>query len=399
MIELALVLMAIGFVAKTAGGAVAHGAAAVRGKPSPTVEKWQAREKARQAAGLPSRPTPRGPFSTAWQNSVEKWVTKSEQRHYGRMQALRSLGPKTASKAEKRALRKAEFRARLAAKSASWFGTGRDRMQRISRDLREVVAEKRAQRAAEKSGAAEEEPSRQEQAAAAVADLDKAKQDANNDGSAENGGTGATILVFPFANQSTGASAPGTSSPQNGEGSGSTENNGTSENTGGDQQMSTQTGSTITATQQQTTTEAVMPEPTDLPTSIRWADAVGGHVTNLGNKMTDDAAICQNNAEHMGEQAAKIEGAKAALADLGFAEGGTVQFGLAKAQELAPAAAATFTELERLSRQLSEQLTEISGALSEVKGALEGQQGLADEAQSQNATAGVAKDTRFYLEG
>lgn len=141
-----------------------------------------------------------------------------------------------------------------------------------------------------------------------------------------------------------------------------------------------------------------LPEPTTLPTAIQYADTVGAHLGRLGDKVAEDAAVFANNADALKVQVAAIETGQESLSELGF-RSGTIQDGLAKAAELAPAAAEKLRELEALSQAVGEQLQEIRDAMRSVSGALKSQQSLADEAQSHHARGGTADRTEFYREG
>lgn len=383
--EVVLLLFAIGWAAKAVGGGVAHAAAGISGRPSPTVAAWEAKEKARRASGHAPRQKPKSAFLTAWQNAVEKHVTKQEQKHHGQMAALRELGPGASDKARQKALKKANSRANFAAKSAKWLNTGRDRFSRIATDLHDVVTEKRAEAAARRADTdpepTSESPDRQAQAAEAVADLDQQNQDENKQDDAQ----GSDAKVIPI---NRGKDNAGQDTDSDAE---STENTNTA----------TEGNSTMTATQQHAqndTNNPALPEPTDLASSIQYANIVGAHLGNIGDKVIDDAAIFDNNAQALEQQVSAIETGQSSLAELGFT-GGPIQGNLSKAAELAPAAAENFRQLQQLAQTLGEQLQEIRTAMAGVGNALKDQHNLADEVQSQDIVNGTANQTSFYREG
>lgn len=367
----ALITGALGIGIKTAGTGIAEAAAGIRGKPSPSAQRWEAREKARRAEGLPSRKRPTGAFRTVWQNAVEEWVVKQTQKHHGRMEGLRELGPQNSSKAKKKLLRQAEFQARLAAKSAKWFGTGRERLHKVSSELREVIAEKRAEfagrRAATVDPAVDED--RQQQAAEAVAEIDEAQQ---SDESTNNASGDNVVPLFPNGTQ-----------PDQ-------QTDDSSTNTGGNTDM---TASTAQPTQ--SNDQITVPEITDLATGKQWSDVMGPHFSELAAKFGDDVAILQSNAAGLENMVTEIENGQVALSEFG----GEIQASLVSASELVPAAAEGLKSVAETMPNIVEQLQQVSDAIAQLRSALEEQSGLAEEVQTQAANNGVASQTSWYQEG
>lgn len=168
-----LFLAATGITVRAAGGGVAHAAAAIKGRSSPTVQKWEAREAARRARGEKPRQRP-GALRTSWDNALSEWSEKQGHKHLGRMEAIREMSADTQAKERDKLLRKAQRRATLAGTVSKWGDHSKDGLQKVSADLRQVLDDKRASRAVRRGEAEPEltEEERQQQAIDVVVGVD-----------------------------------------------------------------------------------------------------------------------------------------------------------------------------------------------------------------------------------
>lgn len=146
-----ILAMAIaGITSRFIGGGVAEAAAAIKGKPSPAAQKWQAREQARKAQGEHAEHKP-GLFRVLWDNAIEERTQKAAARHVGRMEALREMAGAEQAKAREKLLRQAQRRAAVAEKVASWGNQSRGFARRVAEDTASVITERRAENVARRS--------------------------------------------------------------------------------------------------------------------------------------------------------------------------------------------------------------------------------------------------------
>lgn len=374
-----VVIASAGLAVRWAGEGVAHAAAGIRGNPSPSVQRWEARERALRAQGLPSRDRP-GLLRVFWENAVDRVAERQMQKHQGRLEAIREMGPQTATKARQKALRSLQRRAAVSEWLSRLTGSARERLRNVAHDTHQVLAERGAEWAAKREGSIPDSDSSDERQRLAQQVL--GHQQDQSDRAKEK--QVADVIPFPVD----GASRP--SKP--------TEEQGLSPkpNTTVNQEGGQMSSSVVTPSATTSDSTSALPEPSNLETAIKWATTLRQHFEVMANKLGDDATTFASNATGFQRQEAAIEIGQSALAEAGFKQGGQVQAALASAAELAPQASNEFEQLRRLATQLQEKLRSLRGEMDKVVKSLQSQRNLADEITAQKATAGAARKTDFY---
>ena len=158
-----LAMAVAGVAVRFMGGGVGVAAAAIKGQPSPAAQKWEARQKAKQAdsAGRTQtggkRPEQHKPglLRVLWDNAVEERTQKAAARHVGRMEALREMAGTEQAKAREKLLRQAQRRAAVAERIAGLGNQSWGYARRVAEDTAGVIHERRAEQAARRGQAAE----------------------------------------------------------------------------------------------------------------------------------------------------------------------------------------------------------------------------------------------------
>lgn len=398
-----LVLATLGVTAKATGGGVAHAAAAVRGKPSPAVQKWNAREKARQARGEKTRTRP-GIVRTLADNAISEWAEKQAQKHKARLGAIREMGPETQAKTRDKMLRRAQRHAAVAGTAARWGNTSKEQLQRITDDVARVLAERRTDRAVQR-GDADPDPTdedRQQEATDAIGDQVTSE---NED---------ADVIPFrrPDQPHMQGKPANPPTTPDDGDGTAQDQDHqeraqdNTTENGDGTETADPDPEQRPTDNAQHNTTDSnggpTMAEQTqtveitDLDSAIKYFTVMREHLNTLANKLSDDSTTAASNADGLSQQTNKLDEAQGALTSQGFTAG-TILQSVNEASDLVPDAAKRLEEFAQDLPNIAEQVKQVATAMSRAEKALTDQKQITEQMQSQSSN-GIANNTRFYQE-
>ncbi|GAA4891253.1 hypothetical protein [Saccharopolyspora cebuensis] len=434
-----LLIALLGTTTKVAGAAVTDIVAKAKGETPPSLEKWRLRHQAKLARGEKSHPTPRY-TRRLWDNATEARTAKAAQRHEARMQIIREGGPEAVARHKQRMRKRAARRAQVSATLAKWGNVSWDQAKRSARDTREVIAERRADRAARKDSSAapvEDTPLAGDQTTDQTAgqvtgqgEVAAAEGTSSGESPGPQGGAGTeepTAKVIPLrrdtpgseqeqpdpaadppttANEPSGAPepqedttpdpAPGehpvsdsepappadgpgterTDTPQSASASSSTEA----------ASRSTDQGSTIVTTQHSG-------EITDLSTALVYSRDTQAYCGLIVGTFEAACAQAQATSQAFNAELGKLETAQATLTEKGF--NGRIIGHLAATGE---SFAALSGEMSRIAEQLSalhDSLAEAQSGLAAAERAFTEQLGIQEQVQSQKAN-GVARDTDFY---